>query len=69
MGNFIGVWSLEEHLIKWIQYWWKPKGHVELKLGSDSFFAAIFGSLEDKDRIFESGTNFFKSIGLQCLTG
>lgn len=31
--KFIGAWPTEKELIKWIQQWWKPKGHIDLKLG------------------------------------
>lgn len=50
--KFIGTWSNERDVIKWIFQWWKPKGHVDLQLGPKGFFTIIFHSLEDKDRIF-----------------
>lgn len=36
--KFIGYWSMEKELYKWIYQRWKPKGHVDLKLGAKGFF-------------------------------
>lgn len=62
--NFIGIWPSEKYLIKWIQLKWKPKGHIDLKLGAKGFFIVIFSSLEDKEMIFENGPFFYYNAGL-----
>jgi hypothetical protein len=64
IGKFLGLWPSERDLIKWIQYWWKPKGHYELQLGSKGFFTIILHNLEDRNRIFDGGPYFFNSAGL-----
>jgi hypothetical protein len=64
VGKFLGLWPSERDLIKWIQYWWKPKGHYDLQLGSKGFFTVIFHNLEDRNRVFEGGPYFFNSAGL-----
>jgi hypothetical protein len=64
VGKFLGLWPSERDLIRWIQYWWKPKGHYELQLGSKGFFTIIFYNLEDRNRIFDGGPYFFNSAGL-----
>jgi hypothetical protein len=64
VGKFLGLWPSERDLIRWIQYWWKPKGHYELQLGSKGFFTIIFYILEDRNRIFDGGPYFFNSAGL-----
>lgn len=62
--KFIGTWPSEKDLMKWIQQKWKPKGHIELKLGAKGFFTVVFTILEDKDRVFEGGPYFFNNAGL-----
>jgi hypothetical protein len=64
VGKFLGLWPSERDLIKWIQYWWKPKGHYDLQLGSKGFFTIIFHNLEDRNRIFDGGPYFYNSAGL-----
>jgi hypothetical protein len=64
IGKFLGLWPSERELIKWIQYWWRPKGHYDLQLGSKGFFTIIFHNLEDRNRIFDGGPYFFNSAGL-----
>jgi hypothetical protein len=64
VGKFLGLWPSECDMIKWIQYWWKPKGHYELQLGSKGFFTIIFHNLEDCNCIFDGGPYFFNSAGL-----
>jgi hypothetical protein len=64
VGKFLGLWPSERDLIRWIQYWWKPKGHYELQLGSKGFFTIIFYNLEDRNRVFDGGPYFFNSAGL-----
>jgi hypothetical protein len=64
VGKFLGLWPSERDLIKWIQYWWKPRGHYDLQLGSKGFFTVIFHNLEDRNRIFDGGPYFYNSAGL-----
>jgi len=45
-------------------YHWKPKGGIDLHLGSKGFFTVVFSNIEDKDRIFEGGPYFFPTVGL-----
>ena len=42
----------------------KPKGNIDLHLGSKGFFTMVFTNIEDKDRIFEGGPYFFAAAGL-----
>lgn len=62
--KFIGYWPTERDLVKWIHLRWKPKGHIDLKLGAKGFFTIIFMNLEDKERIFEEGPYFMNNAGL-----
>jgi hypothetical protein len=64
VGKFLGLWPSERDLVKWIQYWWKPKGHYDLQLGSKGFFTIILHNLEDRNRIFDGGPYFYNSAGL-----
>jgi hypothetical protein len=64
VGKFLGLWPSERDLIKWIQYWWKPRGHYDLQLGSKGFFTIIFHNLEDRNRVFDGGPYFYNSAGL-----
>jgi hypothetical protein len=41
IGKFLGLWPLEKDLVKWIQHWWKPKGHYDIQIGSKGFFTII----------------------------
>ena len=43
----------------WIRYHWKPKGSIDLYLGSKGFFTMVFKNIEDKDRVFEGGLYFY----------
>ena len=61
VGKFLGLWPSERDLIKWIQYWWKPRGHYDLQLGSKGFFTIIFHNLEDHNCIFDGGPYFYNS--------
>lgn len=61
--KFIGVSMTERDMVKWIQHTWQPKGHIELKLGPRGFFTVIFGSLEDKERVF-NGSPYLYNGGL-----
>jgi hypothetical protein len=47
IGKFIVIWPSERDVIKWIKYWWKPKGKVDFQLGSKGFFTTIFHSIEN----------------------
>jgi len=62
--KFVGYWLSERDLAKWIQQIWKPKGHIDLKLGAKGFFTVIFANLEDKERTFEGGLYFMNNVGL-----
>jgi hypothetical protein len=64
VGKFLGLWPSERDLIKWIHYWWKPRGHYDLQLGSKGFFTIIFHNPEDRNRVFDGGPYFFNSAGL-----
>jgi hypothetical protein len=64
VGKLLGLWPSERDLVKWIQYWWKPKGHYEIQLGSKGFFTIILHNLEDRNRIFDGGPYFYNSAGL-----
>jgi hypothetical protein len=64
VGKFLGLWPSEHDLIKWIQYWWKPKGHYELQLGSKGFLTIILHNLKDRNHIFDGGPYFYNSAGL-----
>lgn len=59
--KFVGFWPSERDLAKWIQQRWKPKGHIDLKLGEKGFFTVIFSILEDKEIIFEGGPYFMNN--------
>jgi hypothetical protein len=45
VGKFLGLWPSKCELVKWIQHWWKPKGHYDLEVGSKGFFTIIFHNL------------------------
>lgn len=62
--KFICTWPNERDLVCWIHQWWKPKGDVDLQLGSKGFFTTIFHSLEDKERIFDNDPYFYGAVGL-----
>jgi hypothetical protein len=47
IGKFLTLWFYEKYLMKWIQHWWKPKGHCDLQIGSKVFFTVIFNNTED----------------------
>lgn len=56
--KFMGLWPNEKALQMWIRYGWKPKGNIDLHLGSKGFFSVDFANIEDKDRVFEGGPYF-----------
>jgi len=62
--RFVGYWPSERELYRWIVQRWRPRGQVDLKLGAQGFFIAIFSNLEDKNRIFEEGPYFLNNAGL-----
>lgn len=62
--KFVGFWPSEKDISKWIQQRWKPKGHIDLKLGAKGFFQVIFSNPEDKGRIFEGGAYLINKVGL-----
>jgi len=70
MGNyaiickFMGLFPTEKALQTWIKYHWKPKGGIDLYLGSKGFFTVVFSNIEDKDRIFEGGPYFYATTSL-----
>ena len=55
---------MERALHVWIRSHWKPKGEINLHLGSKGFFTVVFTSLEDKDRVFEGGPYFYATSSL-----
>jgi hypothetical protein len=61
VGKFLGLWPSKRVLVKWIQYWWKMRGHYDLHVGSKGFFTIIFHNLEDHNRIFDGGPYFYNS--------
>ena len=62
--KFMGLWPTEKYLQTWIKYHWKPKGSIDLYLGSKGFFTMVFSNIEEKDRVFEGGPYFFAAAGL-----
>jgi hypothetical protein len=47
IGNFMVIWPSNMTLTWWVKTRWKPKGQVDLKLGSKGFFTMIFTSIQD----------------------
>ena len=47
--KFMGFWPTEKALHAWIKNHWKPKGEIELHLGSKGFVTVVFTNLMDKD--------------------
>lgn len=64
--KFMGIWPTEKALYTWIRNNWKPKGEINLHLGSKGFFTVVFTNLEDKDRVFQGGPYFDAAVGL-CM--
>ena len=62
--KFMGVWPMEKALYTWIKNTWKPKGELNIHLGSKGFLIMVFMNLEDKDKIFEGGPYFYAVAGL-----
>jgi hypothetical protein len=66
--KFMGLWPTERTLHNWIKYQWKPRGEVDLNLGSKGFFTTFFMNPKDRDKIFERGGAYFHaSVGLYML--
>jgi len=62
--KFMRLWTIEKALQTWIKYHWKPKGSIELHLGSKGFFTVVFANIEDNDIVFEEGSYFYAAVGL-----
>jgi hypothetical protein len=60
--KFMRYWPSEKALVWWIKTHWKPKGEVELKLGSKRFFMTIFNLAKYQERVFQGGCNVPKGI-------
>ena len=64
ISKFKGLWPTEKALQAWIKNHWKPKGDIDLHLGSKGFFTVVFNNIEDKDWVFEGGPCFYAATGL-----
>ena len=64
IGKFMGISPIEKALIWWIKEKLKPKGQVDLKLGSKGFFIVVFTIIEDWGRVFKKFPYFFNYAGL-----
>jgi len=62
--KFMGLWPTEKALQTWIRYHWKPKGSIDLHLGSKGFFTVVFTNIRDKDRVFEGEPYSYIAAGL-----
>eukprot|EP00253_Pinus_taeda_P029313 PITA_29313 len=62
--KLMGQWPTQKALQTWIRYHWKPKGSIDLHLGSKGFFTVVFTNIEDKERVFEGGPYFYVATGL-----
>ena len=62
--KFMGLWPMKKVLQALIKYHWKPKGGIDLHLGSKGFFTVVFTNIEDKDKVFEGGPYFYAAAGL-----
>ena len=40
--KFVGIWTKEKDLVKWIKNVWNPKWNYDMQLGSKGFFTIIF---------------------------
>eukprot|EP00253_Pinus_taeda_P031639 PITA_31639 len=63
IGKCIGFWPTKKALKGWITAKWKPKGHINLKLGPKGFFTTIFNYIEDRNRVLDNGPYFFNTAG------
>jgi len=62
--KFMGIWPTEKALHVWIRNHWKPKGKINLHLGSKGFSTVVFTILEDKGIVFEGGPYFYAAASL-----
>ena len=62
--KFLGLLPIENALQTLIKYHWKPKGSIDLHLGSKGFFTVVFVNIEDKDIVFEGGPYFYAAASL-----
>jgi hypothetical protein len=69
IGKFLGLWPSEKDLVKWIQHWWKPKGHYDLQLGSKGFFTIILHNLEDINKSLKEGHTFTTRQAFSSVSG
>ena len=44
------IYTSEKYVLGWAKYCWKPKGWIDLKLGSKGFFNTIFSCIKNKDK-------------------
>jgi len=63
----MGLWPTEKALQTWIKYHWKPKGSIDLHLGSKRFFTVVFTNIEEKERAFEGGPYLYVAASLYML--
>lgn len=61
--KFMVLWPTEKGLLAWITNHWKPKGDIDLHLGSKGFLTIVFTNIEDKDKVFEGGPYFYATTG------
>jgi hypothetical protein len=50
IGKSMEIYASKKYILGWAKYSCKPKGHIDLKLGSKGFFNTIFFCIKDKDR-------------------
>ena len=62
--KFTGLQPTEKVLQSWIKYDQKPKGIIDLHLGSKGFFTVAFTNIEDIDSVFEGGPYFYAATSL-----
>jgi len=53
--KFMSLWPTEKALQIWIKYHWKPKGSIDLHLGSKGFFMVVFTTLKIKTECLKEG--------------
>ena len=62
--NCMHLWPSEKSLTGWINHKWKPKGHYDIKLGSNGIFTVILNHPDEYIATFEGGPYFFNVVGL-----
>lgn len=60
----MGLWPTGKALQTWIRYHSKPKGSIDIHLGSKGFLTIVFTNIKDKDKVFEGGPYFYAATGL-----